>query len=190
MERALEPGTVCRYNSGDTQVLGLLIRTVTGGTIAEYMQKKLVEPLGFEYPSYWLLDGSGIEAAFAGLNLTARDFARLGELYRRGGNWHGTQVIDESWVRDSTHVTADQCVLDEPGMPATGYGYQWWLPGVDTGIFTGIGVYNQFVFVNTNTNTTIVKLSANPTYGLSPSDDDNMEGANLALLHALSNAEF
>ena len=192
MHKELKPGTVCRYNSGDTQVLGMLIRSVTGGTIAEYMQQKLVEPLGFECPSYWLLDRSGNEAAFAGLNVTARDFARLGELYRLGGAWHGQQVIDAGWVRDSTHITADQCDMPASAdFPAIGYGYQWWLPtGGSAGVFTGIGVYNQFVYVDPTTNTTIVKLSANQTYGLSEKESDNLEGANLALLHSLATVTF
>jgi CubicO group peptidase (beta-lactamase class C family) len=186
-----EPGTVCQYNSGDTQALGLLIRAATGRSISDYMQTKLIEPLGFEDPGYWLLDASGTELAFGGLNLTARDFARIGELYVRGGEWHGTQVIDEAWVRDSVRVTADHCVLEaEDGFPATGYGYQWWLPRGEENVFSAIGVYNQFVYVNPATRTTIVKLSANPTYGLSVSEDDNLEEANLALLNTISSLDF
>jgi amino-acid N-acetyltransferase len=49
------------------------------------MHEKLVEPLGFESDAYWLVDGTGMEMAFAGLNVTARDFAKLGELYRNNG---------------------------------------------------------------------------------------------------------
>ena len=33
-----------------------------------------------------------------GLNLTARDYAKLGELYRLGGKWQGEQIIPEAWV--------------------------------------------------------------------------------------------
>ncbi len=192
MHKELTPGSVCRYNSGDTQALGMLIRAATGGTIADYMQQVLVEPLGFEYPSYWLIDGSGIEAAFAGLNLTARDYARLGELYRRGGEWNGRQVIPAEWVRDSVRQTAPQCKLSaQEEFADIAYGYQWWLP-LDTseGAFTAIGVYNQFVYVDPTTNTTIVKLSANQRYGLSLDESDNLEGANMALLHTLATMEF
>ena len=46
MVRESEPGTVCRYNSGDTQALGELLVHATGRSISDYMQEKLYEPLG------------------------------------------------------------------------------------------------------------------------------------------------
>src|SRR5690606_12305237 len=52
----LPPGTVCRYNSADTQALGVLVAAATGKSMGEYMQDKLTMPLGMEYPSYWILD--------------------------------------------------------------------------------------------------------------------------------------
>ena len=66
------PGTVCRYNSADTQALGMLLRGATGRNLTDYMQEKLIEPLGMESPGYWLTDKNGIELVLAGLNLTAR----------------------------------------------------------------------------------------------------------------------
>jgi len=55
-----------------------------------------------EQPSYWLLDSRSREMAFAGLNMTARDFAKLGELYRNGGMWRDRQVVPAEWVNAST----------------------------------------------------------------------------------------
>jgi CubicO group peptidase (beta-lactamase class C family) len=75
-------GTVCQYNSTDTQALGTLLVRATGRSITDYMQEHLYEPLGMESDGYWLLDATGREMAFGGVNLTARDFAKLGELYR------------------------------------------------------------------------------------------------------------
>ena len=44
-----EPGRVCRYNSGDTQALGQLLVSATGRSITDYMQEKLVDPLGHQF---------------------------------------------------------------------------------------------------------------------------------------------
>ena len=107
-------GTVCRYNSGDTQALGTLLVRATGRSLADFMREKLVEPLGFEADSYWLIDGVGMEMAFAGLNVTARDFAKLGELYRNHGRWNGRQIVPEAWVHASTRADAGHL---EPGHP-------------------------------------------------------------------------
>lgn len=191
MQKDIEPGTVCRYNSGDTQVLGLLIRNASGVSVSEYMQEKLMEPLGFEHDGYWLTDLAGKEAVFAGLNLVARDFARLGQLYCDNGVFDGVQVLDSKWVSDSVHVTAPHCaVYSEPGLPPIGYGYQWWIPDVPKGAFSAIGVYNQFIYVHPETHTVIVKLSANRTYGQSASNEDNQEKENFALLQTIVGMDF
>lgn len=187
-----KPGTVCRYNSGDTQALGSLLVHATKRSIADYMHEKLVEPLGFESDSYWLIDSAGREMAFAGLNVTARDFAKLGELYRNHGRWNGRQVVPEAWARAS--VVADAPHL-KPGRPVLadhtldlGYGYQWWLQDGDIGEFSAIGVYNQFVYVDPSRAVTIVKLSANPAYGTSMDERTNREMENIVFLRAIGAA--
>ncbi len=184
------PGTVCRYNSGDTQALGALLVRATGRSLTDYMHEKLVEPLGFESDAYWLVDGTGMEMAFAGLNVTARDFAKLGELYRNNGRWQGRQIVPEAWV--SASVRADASHL-QPGQPILadhpldlGYGYQWWLPNGDRGEFSAIGIYNQLVYVDPSRAVTIVKLSANPAYGTTMDEATNRELENIAFLRAVA----
>jgi CubicO group peptidase (beta-lactamase class C family) len=188
-----KPGTVCRYNSGDTQALGALLVRATGRPLAAYMREKLVEPLGFESDSYWLVDSSGMEMAFAGLLSTARDFAKLGELYRNMGRFGNAQIVPETWVRDSTRTTIEHL---QPGRPILadhaldlGYGYQWWLLDGARGEYTAIGIYNQLVYVDPSRGISIVKLSANPEYGTSMAESTNREMENLAFLRSIS-AEF
>ncbi|WP_280348625.1 serine hydrolase domain-containing protein [Nocardia neocaledoniensis] len=186
-----EPGAVCRYNSGDTQVLGALLVRATKRSITEYTQEKLFEPLGMTSPGYWLLDSTGMEVAFAGLNMTARDFAKFGELYRNSGRWQGNQIVPEDWVRAS--VTPDARHL-QPGRPIVGthrfddygYGYQWWVPAGDRGEFSAIGVYNQFVYVDPTADAVIVKLSANRAYGTSDGESTNREAETLAFLRSIT----
>ena len=186
------PGTVCRYNSGDTQALGALLIRATGRSLTDYTREKLVEPLGFESDGDWLTDSAGTEMAFAGLNLTARDFARLGELYRNHGRWNGRQIVPEAWVLASVRADAPHL---QPGRPILadhpldlGYGYQWWLPRGDRGAYCAIGIYNQLVHVDPSNGTTIVKLSANPAYGTSTDERANREMENIAFLQAVAEA--
>lgn len=143
MVRENEPGTVSHYNSGETQVLGALVARATGRTLSDYMTEKLVEPLGMTSPGHWLIDPAGTELAFNGLNLTARDYARIGELYRNGGVVGDTRVLPEDWVRESVTIAAPHL---EPGRVlvaghpfGVGYGYQWWIPDGDRGEFSAVG---------------------------------------------------
>lgn len=185
-----KPGTVCRYNSGDTQALGALLVHATNRSITDYMQEKLVEPLGMSDPGYWLVDATGMEMAYAGLNLTARDFAKLGELYRNNGVWQGKQVVPEGWVRasvtaDAPHLMPGRTILGDHTMPF-GYGFQWWLPDGSDGEYTAIGIYNQFVYVDPSRGVVIVKQSANRAWGTTMYEPTNREIETVAFLRAIA----
>lgn len=192
MSRDLPPNSMCRYNSGETQILGALVRAVTGRSLASYMNEKLVQPLGFERPGYWATDLLGTEMAYAGLNLVARDYARLGECYRNGGRFNGLQVIPEQWVKDSTTfdspVRAPGRVSPDGSVIPTGYGYQWWLPDGNAGEFMAVGVLNQYIYVNPTQRVTIVKLSANRNYGTAMTEAANRGAETLAFLRAVASA--
>lgn len=184
------PGEVCRYNSADTQALGALLVHATKRSLSDYMREKLVEPLGIAAPGYWVLDSTGMEMAFAGLLLTPHDFAKIGELYRNGGVWNGTQVVPADWVHTSItangpHVQPDQVILNDHTLPF-GYGYQWWLPKGDLGEFSAIGIYNQFVYVDPSRELVIVKLSSNRAYGTTPMESSNHEIETIAFLRAIA----
>ena len=190
MPRELPPDTICRYNSADTQALAMLLRNATGQSVADYMQLKLVEPLGLIDPGYWIVDPAGVEMAYGGLNLTARDYAAFGELYRNGGAWNCAQIVPAEWVAVSTRSTAPHTAHGQPVIGGVrlpdGYGYQWWLPAGGRGDFAGIGVYNQFVYVDPASAVTIVKLSANRAYGTAPDMSTNKDGQCLEYLAAIA----
>ena len=190
MQRATGPGTLCQYNSADTQALGLMLIGATGRTIASYMQEKLFDPLGMEHTGHWLTDGQGVEMAFGGLNLTARDYAKIGEVFRLKGEWHGEQLIPRDWVEasltpDAPHLQVGRVLVGGHVLPL-GYGYQWWIPEGERGEFAGIGVYNQFVYVDPTRATTIVKLSANRAYGTSQEESTNREMETIEFFRAIA----
>ncbi|MCX6461247.1 MAG: serine hydrolase [Actinobacteria bacterium] len=184
------PDTLCRYNSADTQALTSLLRSATGENLADFMQSRLVEPLGFTDPGAWLVDPHGVELGFGGLALTARDYARIGELYRNGGRVGDQQVVAEEWVTASLTASAPhlQSGVVVVGGHTTfeGYGYQWWLPPGDRGEFDAVGVYNQFVYVDPTAGVTIVKLSSNRTFGLTEDEPENREEETTEFLRAVA----
>ncbi len=166
LEREREPGTLQHYVSIDTQVLGAILVRVTGQSLAEFTSEKLWQPLGMESDAYWLLDGSGMEMAFGGLNATLRDLARFGRLYLHKGRWNGRQVVPEAWAVAS--VTPDAPHLMPGPKPNTlnemGYGYQWWIPADPDGDFMALGVYSQMIYVDPKNRLVIVKSSANRNF--------------------------
>lgn len=188
--RATEPRTTCVYNSADTQALGALLVAATGRSITDFMSERLCEPLGMTSPSHWMVDATGREAAYFGLAMTARDYARLGELYRNGGRWGDRQVVPAGYVADSVRShhphTRPGNVWVSGHEFELGYGYQWWLPDGDPGEFSAIGVYNQLVYVHPTSGAVVVKLSANQAYGTSAEEETNRDIENVAFLRAIA----
>ncbi len=182
-----QQGIYHHYVSMDTQVLGMILREATGKNLSEYAQEKLWKPLGMESDAYWLIDSSGMEAAFAGLNVTLRDYARFGRLYLNKGNWNGKQIVPAAWVKAS--VTPDAPHL-MPGKRSNaswvlGYGYQWWIPLNQDGDYLAIGIYGEAIYVYPRYNIVIVKTSAYTDYN---KDGDDMEIESIEMFRAIARA--
>jgi len=180
-----KPGVYNHYVSMDTQVLGMIIREATGKTLSAYAEEKLWKPLGMESDALWLVDSAGMEAAFGGLNVVLRDYARFGRLYLNNGNWNGVQVVPAEWVKAS--VTPDAPHLmpgkrDSSGW-VLGYGYQWWIPENPEGDFLAIGIYGQFIYIHPRHRIVIAKTSAYADYNR---DGDDMEIESIEMFRAIA----
>jgi len=166
LTRERTPGTYNRYVSGDTQVLGMVLREATGVDIATYTQEKLWKPAGMEFDAHWLTDSAGVESAFGGFNASLRDLARFGLLYINEGFMMGNQIIPKKWITDSITPDAPHLLPGENPNSSwiLGYGYQWWIPEGIENDFLGMGIYGQAIYINPKRNTVIVKTSAYKDY--------------------------
>src|SRR5213075_418382 len=119
--------------------------------------EKLWKPLGVEFPGQWSLDYyDGQEKSFCCIYSTARDFARLGQLYLDSGTWHGRQVVSKKWVEESI---APAPLIDEDGTPNKSYGYQWWMMDYKKHhIFYARGLNGQYIVVIPDMRLVMVRL--------------------------------
>jgi CubicO group peptidase (beta-lactamase class C family) len=153
MKLKTEPGKQFNYVSGNTQLLGLVLeRSLMNKTVTSYLQEKIWTPLGMEYDASWSIDRkkNGLEKTFCCLNARARDFAKIGRLYKNKGNWNGKQIVSQKWVEESTK-------LDTLEGSAKFYQYQWWLPKPNED-FMAEGILGQFIYVNPSKDLIIVRL--------------------------------
>lgn len=113
-----EPGTYHEYQSGTTALLGIAVERATGMDLGQYLEAKVWKPMGMEFPATWSLDDKRHRSAkgYSGLNTTARDLAKIGQLYAKGGLWRGKQIVSAAWVNAS--IT--------PNMENDAYQYQWY----------------------------------------------------------------
>ena len=175
-DRAYTPGQTWQYVSIDTHVLGMVIRGATGREIPDLMAEKLITPLGLEVEPAYVTDGTGQAFVLGGLNMTTRDYARLGQLFLQNGAAGGEQIVPADWVVASTTASAPTA----PG--AIGYGYQWWVPkGAVPGEFMAMGIYGQFIYINRPAGVVIAVNAADRHF-----TDAGVEDGNVAMFRAIA----
>ncbi|MDQ8036930.1 MAG: serine hydrolase [Pedobacter sp.] len=158
------PGTKFHYKSVDSQVLAWVLRNATGQSVTQYAQEKLWQPLGMQDEGFWNLDHpDGNELAYCCLNITLRDYAKLGQLYLQKGEWQGRQLLPADWVQESTK-RPEPWLTAGHGYPERGYGYHWWVPKDPDQEFFANGIWGQHIFVDEKSGIVIVKTSADPDF--------------------------
>jgi CubicO group peptidase (beta-lactamase class C family) len=59
----------------------------------------------------WPTDPQGSHTGFSGLQLPARDLAKLAYLYLNGGRWDGAQVVPADYVGASTQALVGEAII-------------------------------------------------------------------------------
>ena len=157
-ERA--PGSTWVYKDTDAELLGWVLRRATGQTVAAYTEEKLWRRIGTEHDASWSLDDDGgREKVSSGFNAVARDFARFGRLYLKGGMWEGEQVVPADWVAQSAAVDTTRTpeISNWWQMQHTMY---WWHPlQAPARELYADGSHGQRIYVDPATRTVIVQLA-------------------------------
>lgn len=147
---AAKPGIKFNYKSGNTEILGIILKNVTGMSPTKYLEEKIWSKIGTQNNLLWSLDEEGgIEKAFCCIYATTRDFARLGQLLLNQGKWKGKEIIDSTTLQALTTAF-------NPNYPF--YGLQFWIydePKHPAVYFRGIK--GQYIIVIPSLNTVIVR---------------------------------
>ncbi len=147
LPRAAPPGTKNTYSTGETQVIGEVVRGAVKRPLADYLAERIWGPAGMEADGTWWLDSpDGVEIGGSGISATLRDYARFGQFILEDGVAGGTRYIPEGWSREagSPKVLRDGSPLH--------YGYLWWPSTTEAGrrdgAFAAQGIHGQWVYVN------------------------------------------
>ena len=151
------PGTRFNYNELCPLTIGMVIRRVTGGTLAQFCQQALWQPLGAEADASWFCDAKEKEFNCIGFGARLRDWARLGQMLAQNGVMQGRQVVSEKWVREcSSWSDQDAQVRHGVGMRGMGYKCFFWHPKADGSWMMMNGHHGQRVLVDRVTQTVLV----------------------------------
>ena len=112
-----EPGSAFIYGPSHLQIFSeLLRRKLNGRTTTGYIEGRVLNRLGLGHLNY-KKDARDNPLPATGFELTAREWARLGELVLRRGNYHGRQIVPAELLREA--------FSGSPASPS--YGLTFWL---------------------------------------------------------------
>ena len=182
LPRAAEPGTRWNYSTGETQIVGALVRAVVGKPLAQYFSERIWARFGMESDATWWLElPDGLEIGGSGLSARLRDYGRLGLFLLGGGRAGGEQILPQGWVREAGS-------RKEIGSRTVDYGYMLWpIPNaagtINEDAFEARGIFGQHIYVNPAENVVIVVWGAlpKPTGNVGIDDNDFFAAATLAL---------
>lgn len=120
------PGTRFLYSNMDTHLVSVALGRRLGQPLADYARDALFAPLGIRDWQWPALQGHTNGAG--NLQLSARDLARLGQLWLQKGQWQGRTLIDPAYFADATRTVVADLGAEFPsrGPSRIGYGYLFW----------------------------------------------------------------
>ncbi|NNU15356.1 serine hydrolase [Parvularcula sp. ZS-1/3] len=159
-ELIAEPGESWRYANNDTMLALLALREGIADD-ADYLKfpfERVLRPIGMRN-TYLETDWEGNFILSSQVWTTARDLARLGQLYVQDGVWNGRRILPEGWAEYvATPAPAQPGCRREP---CRGYGAQFWLyegyPGIPSGTYAALGNRGQIVMIVPARNVVIVR---------------------------------
>jgi len=155
------PGSFFYYSSGTTNIVSRALARAIGAfgpDFEAFMRQRLFERIGMRSPAP-KFDPAGTFIGSSFCFCTARDFARFGLLYLRGGVWDGRRILPEGWVDSARTPTWQQAGAEE----ADGrYGAHWWLDRGGEGSFAALGYDGQCTICVPDLDLVLVRHGATP----------------------------
>jgi CubicO group peptidase (beta-lactamase class C family) len=157
-----------RYCSLATDVLGWALERAGGAPFPELLSRELWSRIGAESDAQIMLDNSGFPVVEGGVCTTLRDLARFGLMCLEDGMVAGEQIVPADWiarvrVHDEELIEAFRSSTSaDPNVPGAFYHDKWWVHDGPRGIYAGLGMNGQSVFIHRPARVVIAKFSTFP----------------------------
>lgn len=101
-----DPGERYAYCSGSANLVGASLNAFGGAPVYQLFDRLIAKPLDFG-PYHFALSPNGEGYLGGGAYVRPRDILKIGAVYLAGGTWNGEQIVDESWIEESTTPQID-----------------------------------------------------------------------------------
>jgi len=159
---SVQPDSLWFYNNWDFNVLGTIFEQSTQTSIYKALYRDIAIPLQMQ--DYRVMDGEYYyELEYSNhpayhLKMSARDFARYGQLFLQSGNWNDKQILSKEWVDNSTYPVSKH---GGGGKIGRWYGWLWNVSEYysDYKMYYAAGVGGQFLAIFPTEDLILVNLS-------------------------------
>ncbi|MBT4519771.1 MAG: serine hydrolase [Halieaceae bacterium] len=154
------------YVTPNTDALAWINSRITGKSTSELFSERFLQPLGAEHGAYFWTAG-GVEMAGGGLNISARDAARFGQMILNKGRFNGRQILAPAVaarILAPGNPDTFSVFYDDPWYQNVGYAYHdmWWTFDNAHKAVSAIGVHGQFIYLDPIANMVVIKQSSHP----------------------------
>jgi CubicO group peptidase (beta-lactamase class C family) len=143
------PGEVYNYNSASVDLLTVVLTRAAHQEARTFLVENLFAPLAINYFE-WERDPAGYHRGSGGLVMSAKDLAKIGQLYLQNGRWNQDQIISPAWIEQST---SERVRVNE----VVSYGYLWRSRQIGSvRHFYGMGYGGQYLMVVPSLNMVVI----------------------------------
>lgn len=167
LQKEGEHGKAFAYKTVNSEVLGWIIKRVSGKNVADLLSDSIWQKLGAEDDAYYGVDRIGVEAAGGGLNTTTRDLARFGEMMRNKGKYNGRQIVPAKAVADIEKGASkeDFAKAGYQTLPGWSYRDMWWISHNANGMYMARGIHGQNIYIDPKAKLVIARFASHPVPG-------------------------
>ena len=179
-----EPDTLFEYNNVNSMLLGEVLEVATGKKADILLEERILNKIGIEKKTLWRDEAQNV-LTYCCIDMSARDYAKFGQLFSNGGTWNGEQIISKELVDETFKY-----VWDTPNWwtdEKRGYSLHWWVSRYteESNIFNASGRFGQYIFVDPKNDIVFVRITK-----YKPSEGSVQKWGNLSWLSVLNNVEF
>ena len=152
-------GLKFEYNNVNSMLLGDILIATTGKKADVLLKERILDPIGVTDYKLWK-DENGNVLTYCCVDMSARDYSKIGLLFTRNGNWDGKQLISKQYIDETFQVVWD-ITPERFTTLKRGYSLHWWVSAYedDFKIFNTSGKFGQYTFVDRENDIVVTKIT-------------------------------
>ena len=153
-----DAGVMFEYNNVNSMLLGDILFQATGKKADVLFEERILQPLSIKDYKLWK-DENGNVMTYCCVDMSARDYSKIGLLFSRNGTWNGQEIISKEFIDETFKV-----VWETPNRWADYkryYSLHWWVSKYDeeSKIFNTSGKFGQFTFVDRENDLVVTRIT-------------------------------